>query len=299
LEVNYPKEMPEHFTVKKGDDSIRVLSRENGKVMASLEIKEWETEFFKRTFGSLTIDYGLFINLPNESIHSAFETIILYADENHYDILELHLDILGMQIIPVLEEKGFRLVDTRATFITLIEKKHIDKYSSDIGKICFATKTDFERILSLTHKSLTHNPSFLSRFKNRSFFTQQETERFYSAYIENYLDNKDVLFSIWKREDQVIGYFIYKLAGHYNGKQIYKGILTAVDPEYRGHNAHLVMQSFLYGYFPEEQFYLDNTTQLTNFPTIKNHIRSQKTLNRIDLTFYRPKGGKISSPGPL
>jgi hypothetical protein len=285
--------MTDHFTLIKEDKSIRVVSTKNGKVMASLKIKEWETEFFKKTFGSLTTDHNLLVTLPNESIYSAFESLLSYADENQYDILELHLDISGLALVPVLEDNGFRLVDTMATFITLIEKKHIEKYSSDVGEMGFAKKNEIEQILRLTHQTLTNNPSFLSRYKNRIFFTQEESERYYSAYILNHVDNKDALFAIWKTEDRVIGYFIYKRADRYKGKQVYKGILTAVHPEYRGYKAHLVMQSFLYDYFPEEQFYLDNTTQLTNFPTIKNHMRSRKNLNRINLTFFRPKGGKI------
>jgi hypothetical protein len=285
--------MTDHFTLIKEDKSIRVVSTKNGKVMASLRIKEWETEFFKRTFGSLTTDHNLLVTLPNESIYSAFDSLLSYADENQYDILELHLDISGLALVPVLEDNGFRLVDTMATFITLIEKKHLEKYSSDVGEMGFAKKNEIEQILRLTHQTLTNNPSFLSRYKNRIFFTQEESERYYSAYILNHVDNKDALFAIWKTEDQVIGYFIYKRADRYKGKQVYKGILTAVHPEYRGYKAHLVMQSFLYDYFPEEQFYLDNTTQLTNFPTIKNHMRSRKNLNRINLTFFRPKGGKI------
>ena len=64
------------------------------------------------------------------------------------------------------------------------------------------------------------------------------------------------------------------------------GVLTAVEPAYRGEKAHLSMQSFLYQHIPENRFYLDNTTQLTNFAIIKNHITSQKKLNRMDLFFY-------------
>jgi len=183
------EEMPKHFTIEKEGESLFILSSKNKKVIASLEILDWLTGFFKRKFGSLTIDHHFFLGLPNEVIHTALGSLLSHADEYQYHLLELHLDISGVSLIPILEDKGFRLVDTRATFVTLMEKEGIDKYSSDIGTICFASESDLKSILHLTHENLTYNRSFVSRFKNRTFFTQEETERYYSAYIENYLYN--------------------------------------------------------------------------------------------------------------
>jgi len=281
--------MQKQFITKKEGELFYIVSSKTGKVIASLKIKEWETEFFKRKFGTLSIDHTAMDSLASEAIHDVIDSLLLHADENQYDLIELHLDIFGINLVPILEEKGFRLVDTRITFITLMEKKLVEKFSTDIGKMCFAKKSDLEDILRLTHQAFTKNPSFFSRFTYKTYFTQEETKRYYSAWIENHLEEKNTLFAVWKIDDKVIGYFIYKRAGRFKGEPIYKCPLTAVAPEYRGHKAHLAMQSFLYDNFPEEKFYVDNTTQLTNFPTIKNHMIAQKKLNRIELTFYRSK----------
>lgn len=80
---------------------------------------------------------------------------------------------------------------------------------------------------------------------------------------------------------------VSKKSGLFQGIPLYKAILAAVNPDYRANSYHLHMQAYLYKQFPEKQFYLDNTTQLTNIATIKNHIKSQKKLNRIVLTFFR------------
>lgn len=281
--------MPKNFAIRKDDKAFSLVSSESGKAIASLKIKGWETKFFKRKYGTLSIDHSVLLSLSGESIRDGLDALVLYADQEQYELVELHLDMSAIELIPVLEDKGFRLVDTRITFITLMEKGHIEKYSSDIGKVSLATVNDLEEILQLTHDSFTNNGSFFSRYKNRRYFTEKETERYYSAWIENHINDSNTLFAVLKREEKIIAYYIYKHAGSYKGKTVYKGILSAVVPQYQGHKAHLVMQSFLYDHFGEEKFYLDNTTQLTNLPPIKNHITSQKNLNRIELTFFRSK----------
>jgi len=279
--------MSNKFSIKIRDGSIFLESSQ--KEMASLKIKEWETNFFKRKFGTLSIVHSVFGILACEAMHDALDSILTHADNNQFDLIELHLNTLGTNLVPALEDKGFRLVDTRITFITLVQKQNIKSYSYPIGKIHLATKSELSDLLHLTHEALTNNPSFFSRFKNRSYFSKEETERYFSAWIENHLDDSNTYFAVLKKGEKIIGYYIWKRAGIYKGKQIYKGILTAVATEYRGYNLQNTMQLFMYDNFPEEKFYLDNTTQLTNYPIIKHHIRSRKNLDRIEMTFYRPK----------
>ena len=192
-----------------------------------------------------------------------------------------------IDLISIVEDNGFRLVETRITFITLIEKQNSIQYTSGEENISFATNDDLEGILSLTHKSFLNNPSFFSRYKNRSFFSYQETKRYYSAWIENHMYDDNTLFAVLKIGGNVIGYYIYKCIGKYNSKRFYKAILAAVDPGHRGRQYHLVMQSFLFKHISDETFYLDNTTQLTNFPTITNHMNSKKRIERIEFIFFK------------
>ena len=152
-----------------------------------------------------------------------------------------------------------------------------------------ATKSELPDLLNLTHEALTNNQSFFSRFKNRKYFSEKETERYFSSWVENHIDDDKTFFAVVEKENKIIGYYIYKCTGTHKGEKIYKGVLTAVATEYRGYNLQHTMQSFLQNKFPEEKFYLDNTTQLSNFPIIKHHIRNQRNPDRIELTFYRSR----------
>ncbi len=274
------------FTTRAEGTSITVSCSQYGKTMLSIKRREWETKFFNRVFGSLTIHPRFYTHEQPEVLRSAIESVLSKADAD-YDLIESHCHISGTRIISIIEDKGFRLVDSRITFLSFMEKRHLKDYSSYSGNIFFATQDDLSDVLHLTHESLTNNPSFFSRFKDPAYFLPEETKRYYSAWIENHFDDPNSLFAVSKDNGKTIGFFIYKREGLYEGAQVYKGILSAVAPDYRGQRLHFGMQSFLHNHFPEEQFYVDNTTQLANLPTIRSHIRSGKHLDRIELTFYR------------
>lgn len=276
----------ELFTTRVEGKSITVSCSQHEKTMLSLKIKEWETKFFNRVLGSLTIHSRFYTHEQPQVLRSALDSVLLKADED-YDLIESHCNVYGTRIISVIEDKGFHLVDSKIVFLTFVDKRDLKNYSSHSDNILFATQDDLSDVLRLTHELLTNNPLFFSRFKDPAYFSPEETKRYYSAWIENHFDDPNSLFAVSKKNGKTIGFFIYKRVGLYEGKQVYKGLLSAVAPDYRGQRLHFAMQSFLHNHFPEEQFYVDNTTQLANLPTIKSHIRSGKNLNRIELTFYR------------
>lgn len=276
------------FKINKKEYTCEVISQKN-EFIASLKINDWQTDFFNRKFGVLNIDHEIMSLLDTKDIVYILDTLDLYAGEKGYGLIELQCNISAISMIPVFEEKGFRLVDTHITFTAFIEKPISFEFSSKTKNISFATQNDIKDILSLTHKSFTNNPFFFSRYKNLHYFTPEETERYYSAWINNYWEDGDTLFSVIKIDQRVVGYTFFSPWGFKDGEKLYKAILSAVDPEYRGQKAQLVMETFLYHHIPEDRFYLARTTQLTNFPAIKNHIRSQKKLGEIKLIFYREK----------
>lgn len=284
--------MLKKITIEKKGKTLCTVSTENDKVVASLKTKEWETTFFRRKFGILRINHNLLLTLGDKTNHHILDSLLAFADENGFNLLEFQCDVSAIELIPIIEQKNFCLVDIRVTFITLILKPISEKYSFDRREMTLARKSDLQEILHLTHKSFTHNPSFFSRFKNKKYFTQEETKRYYSAWIENHLGNDNTLFAVLKRKERIIGYCIFRLVGRYQGKPLYKEILVAVDPDYRGRKASLSLVSFLYDRVPEDQFYLDDTTNLTNFSALKNIIRQRRNLKRIELIFYRLKGGE-------
>jgi hypothetical protein len=252
--------------------------------------KEWDSEFFGRQIGSLTIDHHRLCGLPVDGVLKSMVKLVSWTDEHGYDLIEASLDARGIRFVPVLESCGFRLVDTKITFLSLLKKDELPEYPSVPGQIRFATEDDLEDILRLTHEGFTHNPSFISRYANRAYFTQRETTRYFTAWIRNHLEKEGSFFVVWTVDDELVGYYIYRRDADDKGTAIYKGILCTIATGARGHKGHLAMQAFLYAHLPDEEFLLNNTTQLNNYAVIKNHIFSQKTLEKIELLFFRERG---------
>jgi len=88
-------------------------------------------------------------------------------------------------------------------------------------------------------------------------------------------------------EGKIVGYLIYPKTGEHRGIPLYKAALIAVAPEYRGKRIYFDLVSFVYRHFPENDAYLDMTTQLSNLSTIRNLIKAQRKLDNILLVFYR------------
>jgi len=257
--------------------------------------KPWDSDFFKRKHGTLQIETPECLDqLSDWQITEALGRLAASADENGYDVIDLHISINRMRLIPILEETGFRLVDSRITFITLINKDEQALEPLPARTVKYAAWEDFDAIVHLTNESFVHNENFLSRFKNRRYYTADETARYYKAWIANHIDDKDTYFIVVKDKDRLFAYYIYKKTGFLEETPVYKAILTAVDPDYRGNRFHMRMQAHLFQQFPEKTFFLDNTSQLTNIPTIKSYIKSQKQLKSIELTFYRLKNAELS-----
>jgi len=265
--------------------SLRLYKDE--KSIVTLMEKEWESAFFQRTFGGLTIDHHTLLELEVHERESIFKQIINFADESAFSLVELKCDIESMPLISIMENFGFRFVEGRINFLTLIEKPVDTKISDELGKIIFATKKDLKNLIDLTDTCFTYNPKFISRFKNRYYYTAEETRRYYRAYIKNYLSKAGSYFGMLKKGETIVGYTILETGKIFEGKKIYKAILSAVKPEYRGKNLYYTIQSSVFYELPENIFYLENTTQLTNVSIIRSHFRSNKRLNNIEVILYR------------
>jgi hypothetical protein len=276
-------------------EHLLTFHSDNGRILFSLFPNEWESHFFKRPFALLDMDTGIINDLPMQTITDSLDSLLLTADNLNYEIVEIKLDSRQMVILPFLEAKGFRLVDTHAVFITRIRKDQIKYHEQKSAIIRFADPTMKAAILNLTHRSFSNNSAFYSRFKNRLYFNFQETEKYYSAYIDNNLSDSNTLFAVATLEDRIIGYLIYKYVGAYDDRPLYKGILVAVDEQFRGNQLHFALQSFIYNTIPHEEYYLHTTTQLNNISTLNNYIESNKRLNKIVFILYRKYRANASS----
>jgi len=260
---------------------------QDNRFSLGLSEMEWETEFFGRRYGRLEVNTDSAHGVEANALDQALKNTLPSGDQNGFNVIEVQLDMSWLHHMHLFESNGFRLVDTKIRFITSREKMEINKVPEAKGELGFASKDMKEEILALTRRAFAENPSFKSRFNNSRYFSRSDTERYYAAWIENYIGDENTLFGVMKDEGRIVGYLIYAKIGEHEGKPLYKGALTAVAPEHRGKKINLALRSFIYKHLPKAQICLDQTTQLTNLSMIRSLIRAKSNLESIELIFYR------------
>lgn len=256
---------------------------------AGITRKDWDSEFFAREIWSADPRIALDEKKLMESLDE--------MDEQGVWGIECHVPSALFRVIPQLENSGFRLVDTRAVFRTEIDlSSSKQRQDEGNGSIRFATNKDYEAILEITDQTFVSgkNP-FPSRFNNRDLFSENEATQYYRAWISNNFDENERLCSVFEVEGEVMGYFLYGIDGSTNPVTL-KGLMAGVRPEQRGSGAHLRMQHLILNELPYHTVLLDNTTQVTNIPVIRNHIRSSRSLKDTLFTFYRLRTSLAGTP---
>lgn len=266
----------------------------------TIEDRAWETNFFDKNWGLLKFTHTLTsltdLALISENLKSFLDRI-----DGQYQLIEMKLPANLILLSPILEDVGFRLVDTQICFKTLIFQKNIQEQNFLLSKdsdysIRMYKENDLGSIIELTDRCLINDLNFVSRFKNPIFFSKKDTLKYFEASIRKSIMLKNTICAVLiDTQERIKGYFIYERRLDGCGKVVYKGILSVIDFNARGEKAHLALQSYLFSSIDDVEFYLDNTTQLSNTPVIKNHIRSQRTLEDISLIFMRKRTNSINS----
>ena len=240
---------------------------------------DWESKFFKKEIFKLEFD-GKIDELKTD------------LRNNNWDLVECNVNLTNFKDILMLQNLGFKIVDSRIRFLTNIEFNQQDYlfYNEDYTIRNYLEK-DLDFILNLTQEFLTNNKNFISRFKNESYFNVDDGEKYFTKWINFSLANPNSKTAVVEKDNKQVGFFIMEEKGVHKEIPLLKGILTAVDKNNRGNKLHLVLQTFLFENFGYKSFYLDNTTQLSNIAVIKNHIKSSRKLDSMHITMYLDKKG--------
>ncbi len=242
--------------------------------------KDWESTFFKKNFYDLQI---------NKNIN--FEEIKSIINSLDFDLIETRVSTKLFKNIEILEDLGFRTVDSRITFLTKIDIND-SKFSFETNnqyQIRKYKSSDLPIIKLLAHQNLTNNPQFISRYKNLNYFNKQDAQQYYDQWIEFSVKDHNSSIVVSTHKDQVVGFFIIQVQGNHLNYPLVKGILTAVEKDHQNKKLHLAMQTELFKEIESSTFFLDNTTQISNIATIKNHVTSNRKLHDIYLTMLLKK----------
>lgn len=241
--------------------------------------RDFESEFFGIEIGR--------VEIPDSAApeHVATEMQAIIAS-GRFKVIEANIGLPRLSFLAPFEDLGFRTVDSRISFLTRIGRTD-ERYH-------FATEPpyavrrfrepDLQRVIELTHLTLTDNDSFVSRYKDEQTFGPRSAARWFEAWITDVVGRETSHTAIATLDEEIVGFFSFAAAGMFEDDPVFKGILVAVEPEMRGAKLHLAMQAHLFQDFGSDHFWVDNTTQLSNYAVIKNHIRSQRTLDGCELS---------------
>jgi len=241
--------------------------------------KGWDSDFFSREIHRL-------------SLTASFDKANLQRDLRRLDAagvwgIECLLPAGRMGDAADLEELGFRICDSQLVFVSEISVGGLRPVRAPYGLLRNVRPEDLPQIDELTVRCIVDNPRFQSRFKDPRLFSRDESIRYYSAWNRLAFKEDPDLFAVWEVEGGVVAYFNLLRRGIQAGKVLLKGGLTAVAENHRGHGAQNTLQVFLFHRVGPSRFLLNNTTQLSNLPVIRNHLRAGRKFDHSALIFFR------------
>jgi hypothetical protein len=260
-----------------------------------LKPKDWETNFFGFSYGLLSLTSNQSFDSLKDDMYAAVEELhaLIQQESPKYAYIEMNLDSRFFFFIPKLEDLGFRLLDTKATYLTEFSQEDLQKQNFELSDenlvIRNKRESDYETILTMSVDVMVQDKVFVSKYKNSDFFSEDIPKKYYTEWIKNTFFAASSYFAVLtNKEDHIKGFFIYdKRVDAKSGWPIYKGILTVVDKDVRGKNIHLALQSFIFKQIKDEKLIIENATQVSNIPVIRNHIRSHRMLDSVTFILVR------------
>lgn len=212
--------------------------------------------------------------------------------EHDWWIVE-HLDDLDLPLQPGLvewrieageesailraQETDFRLVETVMEFETPVGPS-ADLYPG----IRPAEEGDISSMLEITYECFVANPAFQNRFKNRLFFTEEQTEEYYRQAVVNHFRSGVAPSVVYQPGSEILAYYMCRQVN----EDRYKGVMTGVLEPARGQRIHGKMQQATFNLIGQE-LWIVNSTQLSNRNTLNSHIQNRRRLTRAEHIFYR------------
>lgn len=248
--------------------------------MSAIRRKEWDSEFFGRDIFEANFDYSI-------GSKDAEAIVREIASLRHSDRLLIQARVRSEYFtnIPILEEIGFRLVDSRLEFSTKTYRR--DFMSSHFTEsLRWYRHDDWAQIRELTISQFVDNQNFQSRFNNRQYFTRDESLRYYLQWHRLVLENPHPLFCVWETGSSISGFYsIVRKPGTASSPD-YKVALAAVRPGSPGSGMQNKMQFWIFQNCPDTEWSTINSPALTNLPGLKNNIRAGKELSHVEAYLF-------------
>ncbi len=150
-------------------------------------------------------------------------------------------------------------------------------------------------MVELARASLSNQGGFHSRFKNPNYFSPEDADRYFSTWVRNFIETDGFNCAVIDVEDRVVGYLLYSRVEPYNGEARYRSALSAVAAEFRGRKGLTALFSFVARNLPEDRYYWEVLTQLTNFAVITFRIHAGFRIGSLEHILYRGRGATLTT----
>jgi len=242
--------------------------------------REWDSKFFGREI------FGGELNLAfTPEVVGDLRSELNSIRDLGCELLEVRLNSRYFLNVPILEDLGFRFVDSRLEFRTHSVRSEF-RAEVPVGSLRWFKEDDWKDIQELTVSQFADNPNFFSRYNNREYFSRSESIRYYLQWHHWVLENPIPLFCIWERDGDVLGFYSVLRRSGSSDTPEYKVALAAVQPKSAAHGMQNQMQFWIFQNAPDEVWTTLNSPSLTNIAGLKNNIRAGKDLSSVEAYFY-------------
>jgi hypothetical protein len=240
--------------------------------------KAWDSNFFGRSIYSGELSVKL--------EQRALEVEVNELDVLGVTLIEARIKSSHIENISILEDLGFRLVDSRLEFRTLSKRNDFEA-QLDVGSLRWFENRDWNALADLTLKQFPNNDNFRSRYNNRRYFSLEESRNYYLEWHRWALESPTPLLCVWEVKNRLVGF--YSVIRRAQGDAIpeYKVGLAAVHPDFRSYQMQNQMQFWIFQNAPDPEWYTINSPALSNISGLKNNIRAGKNLSYVEFYLFR------------
>ena len=246
----------------------------------------WEASFFGFSIQEIKVGTD-----PDDNLASELLSTIEQAEDDA--LLKVSVDAQQLHVLPLLERQGFELWETRFTWLTTwsraqLRQNHDLKPKLPGDRVVWGSERHQQAILDMTNEHLAKSTAVVNRFDS-PFYPEGSSETWYAKWITRSCKTPGAGGGgRTRRNREVAGYFIYLPGEPQDGVDVYKGILSVIPPASRP-KPHVHLQQFLFEEMAKrhERVTLDNTTRVSNYPVIRNHAKSGRRPDHIELVMFR------------
>jgi len=280
--------------LSKDKNSQVVLAAEsNGPVgLASLTYLPWDTKNFGFKMGKIGYllgkgNYHSNIRIKNKLLNFIFSL----CKEEKFVHLSCRIDVRDITSAHILEENGFKIMDTLVTYVFSRVKNSIPKIK-DLYKVRKFKDKDLGKLLALANSSFRQD-----RFHMDFHFPLNKADALYGEWVKNYCYGKkgETVLVAENKNTEAVGFLAYKLSEDLTklGYRVFGEGLSAVSPKAKGAYLSLVKASIKdvlsfadYGEFD---------TQIQNYEVIKIFQKFDFKIVRTKHTFHKWLGQRVGS----